>query len=415
MLKRIWAIVFIFACVSVAWFGLAGSMAFRTERQDSVMESQIGELWGKTLQQYSPVVRMVDTRDRETLKEVDGKAVKEVTSEAISEPRSLRSSDISVALKLEPRKKGLLWYSTYEVDFAGTYEVSNNSDEVEHLEFEYRFPDSEGVYDNFTFAVDGDTLKDAMPVDGVVVTDLHIQPGGSRQIRIAYDSRGMSEWWYYFGSGVTRVQNYRLTMTTDFTGIDFPANSMSPSTKERVDSGWRLTWKYDDLISGLQIGMVMPRKLNPGPFVSKVTFFAPVSLFFFFFIIFMITTIKNIKVHPMNYLFVAAAFFSFHLLMAYMVDHVNIHVSFAVSALVSILLTVSYMRLVVGARFAFVETGIAQLIYLILFSYAFFLEGYTGLTITVFSILTLFVVMQLTGRIDWEEKFRSGSTTVKTG
>jgi asparagine N-glycosylation enzyme membrane subunit Stt3 len=41
----------------------------------------------------------------------------------------------------------------------------------------------------------------------------------------------------------------------------------------------------------------------------------------------------------------------------------------------------------------------------VLFSYAFFWKGFTGLSITIISILTLFVVMQVTGRIRWSEKF----------
>ena len=51
------------------------------------------------------------------------------------------------------------------------------------------------------------------------------------------------------------------------------------------------------------------------------------------------------------------------------------------------------------------DAGLSQLIYLVLFSYAFFFEGYTGLAITVGAISTLFVVMQMTGRIRWEERF----------
>jgi hypothetical protein len=33
------------------------------------------------------------------------------------------------------------------------------------------------------------------------------------------------------------------------------------------------------------------------------------------------------------------------------------------------------------------------------------LEGFTGLAITIGSIVTLFVVMQMTGRVRWSEKF----------
>ena len=66
---------------------------------------------------------------------------------------------------------------------------------------------------------------------------------------------------------------------------------------------------------------------------------------------------------------------------------------------------VSYLRLVVGIRFASREAALAQFIYLVMFSYAFFLKGFTGLAITIGSVLTLFVVMQVTGRIRWAEKF----------
>jgi inner membrane protein involved in colicin E2 resistance len=107
----------------------------------------------------------------------------------------------------------------------------------------------------------------------------------------------------------------------------------------------------------------------------------------------------------MNYFFLAAAFFAFHLLLAYLVDHVSIHIAFVICSLVSIFLVVSYLRLVVGMRFAAMEAGFAQLIYLVLFSYAFFFKGLTGLAVTIGSIVTLFVIMQMTGRINWEEKF----------
>jgi hypothetical protein len=40
-----------------------------------------------------------------------------------------------------------------------------------------------------------------------------------------------------------------------------------------------------------------------------------------------------------------------------------------------------------------------------MFSYAFFLKGFTGLAITIGSVATLFVAMQVTGRIRWANKF----------
>ena len=63
--------------------------------------------------------------------------------------------------------------------------------------------------------------------------------------------------------------------------------------------------------------MTMPQKLQPGPLAGEMSYAAPVSLFFFFFLMFIITTLRNIDLHPMNYFFLATAFFAFHLLLAY--------------------------------------------------------------------------------------------------
>jgi hypothetical protein len=65
---------------------------------------------------------------------------------------------------------------------------------------------------------------------------------------------------------------------------------------------------------------------------------------------------------------------------------------------------VTYLRLVVGLRFAALEAAGSQVIYLVFFSWAHFFEGFTGLIVTVGSILTLFLLMQLTGRMRWETK-----------
>ena len=70
----------------------------------------------------------------------------------------------------------------------------------------------------------------------------------------------------------------------------------------------------------------------------------------------------------------------------------------------SVFLVISYLRLVAGPRFAFFEAGLSQMIYLVLFSYSFFYEGYTGLIVTIGSIITLFLVMQLTARHDLSQE-----------
>ena len=396
MFKRILAISFIYACTAVGWFILAGATIVRTESQDVKLRGEVGQLWGTKQIQQAPLI-----------------CCKSPAAEGVDKRYSipLDSSDISVDLKLEHRKKGLLWYSTYNVAFSGRYEIVNSSEKDRNITFDFRFPVQSAVYDNFRFLVGGREIQDAEIRSGSITRDIQLSAGQGESIEISYESQGMDEWSYDFGGDVNPVKNFSLVLNTDFEEVDFPPESISPSVKERSDNWWKLTWRYSNLLTGAKIGMITPRKLNPGPWVSRVTATAPVSLFLFFFLLFVFTTIKKLNIHPMNYFFIGAAFFSFHLLLAYLIDHISIHLAFWICSAVSIFLVVSYMRLVVGARFAFVEVALSQLVYLVFFSYTFFFKGYTGLSITILCISTLFIIMQVTGRVDWNKVFAKEGET----
>ena len=107
----------------------------------------------------------------------------------------------------------------------------------------------------------------------------------------------------------------------------------------------------------------------------------------------------------MHYLFVTGGFFAFHLLFAYLVDLINVHLAFVITSIVSVGLVVSYLRAALGEQFPWKIAAAGQLFYLVLFSYSFFLDGMTGLTVTIGSILTLAMLMRLTAGLDWREVF----------
>ncbi len=391
MLQRLLAIGFIFVCTSFAWGILGGTILSRTDSSDSRLRGRVQSVWGVAQVQQAPAAEFAVAADH-------GKRSRIVT--VVPE-----SSDVAAELALEYRQKGLLWYSTYKVDFGGDYTFRNPDTAARAVQFTLRFPATQALYDGLQFLVDGRAVAPVIDAERAYVR-VDLAPRQSARLHVAYRSQGIDTWRYSFGERVNPVRNFHLRMSTDFADIDFPDNTLAPTAKRRAGSGWQLDWDYQNLLSGYQIGMDLPAKLQPGPLASQISFFAPVSLFFFFFAIFLITATRNTELHPMNYFFLAAAFFAFHLLFAYMVDHVSLYVSFATASLVSIVLVVSYLRVVVGPRFAFREAALAQLVYLVLFSFAFFFQGFTGLTITIGSILTLFAAMQMTSRVRWAEKFR---------
>ena len=406
MIKRIVAIGFIFVCTTVAWMILGTSIFLRTDNAGSVLSSRVASTWGAsqdqkplTVNYFQPVTKTEEVNE-------NGQKVTKTRQENQAVYVPLDSSNIKADLHVDYRQKGLLWYSTYKVGFDGAYTFRNSTSVDQTFTVHLPLPAKQAVYDNLEISLDGQTLP--LGFTGTEVTAYaRVAPNTEAAVRVAYHSQGMDNWSYTFAGGdeVSRIKDFHMVLHTDFGGFDFPENSLSPTDKQPTINGWELKWDYQNLVSGFNIALKMPQKLQPGPLAGRISYFAPVSLFFFFFLIFMLTTLRGIDLHPMNYFFLAAAFFSFHLLLAYLCDHLSIHAAFAISSAVSIFLVVSYLRLVVNFRFALVEAALTQLIYLVLFSYAFFFEGFTGLAITIGAILTLFVIMQMTGKIKWEEKF----------
>lgn len=410
MIKRIAAIIGIFGCTCVAWMILGTSIFYRTDNLGSVLSTRVGSTWGTAQEQRPPSVNYYTDEVKTVTVEENGKKIEK--QERYSAPHfvTLDSSHLGADFQIDYRKKGLMWFSTYKVAFDGTYTFKNPMGVDEAFTIRLPLPAKQAVYDNLELTLDGTPLK--LSYSGAEVSaSARVPANGTGTLRAGYRSQGLDNWSYQFSNGeeVARINDFHLLVKTNFGGFDFPENALSPTEKRETAQGWELKWDYQNLVSGFNVALKMPQKLQPGPLAGRISYFAPVSLFFFFFLIFILSTLRGIDLHPMNYFFLAAAFFAFHLLMAYLCDHISIHAAFFVSSLVSILLVVSYLRLVVNLRFAVVDAGLSQLIYLVLFSYAFFFEGFTGLAVTIGAVLTLFVVMQMTGRIKWSERFEKGS------
>lgn len=413
MVKRLFAIAFIFVCTAIGWMALGATIFERSRASDAGLRDRVSSTWGAPQEQRAPsaFIERTETRVvRDPPRDPAQAATERTETVRVRIEQPLVQTRASVAFDLEHRQKGLMWYATYTVAFDGSFAFRNDS-RTDSVQFEFRLPAAAAVYDDLRVTLNGAPVRYEMR-DQAIALAARLPRGDTATLGVAYRSQGLDQWRYVLGreSEVAEVRDFDLTMRTNFEAIDFPDNTLSPAERREAGDGWELRWRYANLVSGFQIGMDMPKKLQPGPLAGEIAFFAPVSLLFFFAAMFLVTTIRGIELHPMNYAFLAAGFFAFHLLLAYLVDHISIHLAFAISAVVSVALVVSYLRLAVGPAFAFREAATAQLLYLVLFSYAFFFKGLTGLAITIGAILTLFVAMQLTGRVRWSELFAAGGT-----
>ncbi|MDD4890901.1 MAG: inner membrane CreD family protein [Phycisphaerae bacterium] len=413
---RLIAIGIIYAGVAAAWFVLGSTVQVRTNDLDKSLSAEMNNLWGpKVLVQTAP---------------------QWVGAKKDAPAAAPAKSTVRAAITHDQRYKGLLWYSTFAVDFSADYTLAKaESDPVGN--FVFRLPAAVTAYDNLAVTLDGQAVD--IPAASVASRELNIALDRKAEhvVTVRYKTSGQDIWLYApgsvsnlaegdgcesstipedasgrryrissAGSQMTAMNDFELTIATNFEDIDYPTGTRSPSSPATREKGTSTaTWKYANALTNQAMGVVMPARTNAGPITSRLSFFAPVSLFFFFVTLFAVVVLRKLPLHPMHYLFIAAGFFAFHILLAYLADVISIHAAFWVCAVVSTFLVITYMRLVAGIKFAVLYVGAAQVVYLVGFSYAFFLVGRTGLIIAIGSIATLFVLMQATGRVNWHAVF----------
>jgi hypothetical protein len=386
--KRIAAIAAIFALASAGWAVLGSTTIMRTMQFQGQLGTEVQALWGKPLVQEAPTFSV----------EIPG-------SDQMRPVMPVRN-EAKVDLRTDYRKKGLLWYPTYTCRFDGKYSIRNTDPVAQKVRIYFEFPCKTGTYDAFAVYVKDEQLLTPVDAAGGVNELMELAPDETAEFHVTYFTRGISHWLYRPAPQIGRVRDLNLQVTTDFYNVDYPDGCLSPMSAEKSEDGcFLLTWQASDLITQQNIGIQIPEKLNPGPLTSRITFFAPVCLLFFFILVATINILYKVNIHPMHYLFVAAGFFAFHLLMTYLAGVVNIHAAFLISAVVSVTLVTSYLSAALKGMLPWKIAAAGQVFYLVLFSYSFFLQGYTGLTVAIGSVVTLAILMKVTAHIDWNTVF----------
>lgn len=385
--KRIAAIAVIFGLGAFAWTVLGEANWIRSNQTAMSLDASVESLWGAPIMQAAPELTIkVPGTDRTRL---------------VAPSRNR----IEVDIDLEQRRKGLLWYPTYTVDFHGRYEVVNDANIAQDIRLFFALPSERATYENVALVIGERTERLDTLVGYRFYRIIPLAPGEREIVEVSYRTRGLQSWTYLLNAQQGLVNGLDLAVKTNFTEVDFIEGSLSPMQMEPLGDGLDIRWQADELITRQNVGISLPQKLNPGPLAARMSFFAPVCLLFFFVLITSICIARQIDIHPMHYLFVNAGFFAFNLLFAYTIDLINVHLAFALSAIVSVALVVSYLARALGETFPWKIAALGQFVYLVLFSYSFFLKGMTGLTVTIASIATLAILMRLTASTDWAEVF----------
>jgi len=229
--KRVAAILVIFLCSTLAWVVLGGTIMTRTYSLDGSLQQKVASTWGSPQTQSPPAASFVVTSYKEAESLEDGKKVVRKVEVKEEKRLALDASRVDVQLDLEPRKKGLLWYSTYKVVFDAKYTFATTLMAApEEITIRLPFPAAQALYDDLAVKVDGVPIAvtsepASAPSPGVtsvaaVRGKTMALPGMPLVVDVRYRSQGLDTWRYDFGGGATQsvaqVRDFELKMATNF-------------------------------------------------------------------------------------------------------------------------------------------------------------------------------------------------------
>ena len=222
MVKRIAAISFIFACTTVAWMILGGTIFSRTYSAGDRLENKVAASWGSPQVQLPPTATYWVNRTHTEESMEHGQRISRQVTESVPVGVPVESSRVNVAIRLDPRQKGLLWYSTYAVDFSGAYGFRNSSAQDQSVSFQLKFPASQAVYDDLAIAVDGQPLPITTDSNGATVTAT-VPAGRVLPVTFSYRSQILQR-----GVGASRPKKAR----TRSGGVSATPTSGQPNTSQ---------------------------------------------------------------------------------------------------------------------------------------------------------------------------------------
>lgn len=379
--KYLWLI---FVPLLIGWFLLTSRLQERTYHSMTRQMDSVKKIWGGNLEQPMPSIRY-----------------KRFGSDvSILGKGRISASSIVAKLEVDYRKKGLVFYTGYNADFTGKYLIRNPENEKIYLSFIFPYPTEreQGMLRDVKLLVNGkEQPEDTEYQQNLALWTGLLDAGGSLEITVSYKGRGLNHFIYGFEPGKP-INKFEIKIeVSGAKDIDYPVSTMSPTRTEDTADGKILVWELDRLLTQLNIGVILPDRINISKQIAVMVARAP-----FFFLLFLFTLIATLKLsgYSPNFVHIAmssAAYFLFYPLFAYLSMYMHTVVAFILSFGILGGLICNYFRIINNKTVA-AAVGIAYTFYLGITSLAALLPTYTGLILVIEGVVLLAIMMQIFSR-----------------
>jgi hypothetical protein len=291
------------------------------------------------------------------------------------------------------------------LNFNAKYIVKNRLKKTKEFFFDFKLPgDAGNITDVRVLMNDKKYTDDSNFADGIQWKGI-LKPQKKIKLQISYVAQGTKTFKYALEERKIEIKKLQTVLKTDFNNIRILDRAMVPKQKFMDAVEKKLVWNADNLITGQNISMEFEIDANYGKLVSRLFLFAPLSIFLFLGTILIFSIARGINLHPMNFLFLLTSFFIYYLLGSYIVSYIPFIAAIVISLVIALAIIIYYSHLIRKSTEFVYAVLFTVFLFQWIFSLAFFFPGHTGFLITISSIVAFVVLMRVTAKIDWENKW----------
>ncbi len=363
----------------------------------------VQQIWGGMVKQISPRFYTTRQEQEEYEQEKTGRIL--IRNKTIIHDVGFHVQDVAVNIKANIREKGLLKFPGYNALLKGTFTVKNNEAAAGRFTFLFPLPENSGNITDIAVTMNGKAFaEDTNFADGIQWSG-NLVPGEMREFGITYKTRGVGRYSYAFKTNNVEIKKLKMFLETDFTDITVPDGAMVPTEHLQDNAVSRMRWNHENLVTGQNVAVDFGIAGNYGALASKLFFYSPVAFILFISLVLLFCVSREVRLHPMQYLFLLTGFFIFYLFGSYLMSYLHIILAILISLSVSSGIMLYYVYLLKKGAVLIKAVALSAVIFQWLFSMAFFLPEHTGFIITVAGIAAFVVLMKSTAEIDWENKW----------
>ncbi|MBE7437984.1 MAG: hypothetical protein HS115_05950 [Spirochaetales bacterium] len=402
-LGRYGIIVTIASVVSAICVAIGLRLDSRHSESYSRGKEAVQKIWGGEIRQPSPAFTYaVLHTENFTVEKTGEEKTRQVWRHHAA---NFQAQSVKVNLRPSIRKKGLLFYAGYELQYESNYTIRNTDKVVRDFTFHFALPDQAGNITGFSVSMDGQVAENDVNFSDGYTWNGRLQPGDGKSFRITYQAKGSDAFTYGLAETQIEIRELDFELLSGYKDVRLPDQAMAPHEHLEDATGSQLRWKASQLITGQNIAVRFEAPGNWGKLAPRLFYYAPLALFLFLGTILVTAIGKKEILHPVHVFFLSAGFFVFYLLGSYLLSFVPVFVAILLALLVSSSIVIYYVFLIKKDFFMRRMSALALGIFQWLFSLAFFFPEYTGLLITLASIVCFVVLMRQTADIDWENKW----------